>query len=376
MRFFHIVCFITLLAGVFMPAESHTLRPAIIDLEFDQYSKVKIQIETNLEALLAGIGPAHDNTEDAPQADLYRQLRQLPSQDLEKKFHDFKLQFKQGLQLNLSGQPANWQFVSIEIPETGDTRLSRKSIIRYQAEIPKSTETVQWSYASQFGDAVVNFSFDASQEQTSLWLVEGESSPEYPLNAGSIKRPWLEVALDYTELGFVHILPKGVDHILFVLGLFLLSTRFGPLLWQVTAFTLAHSITLALSIYGYITLYAASVEPLIALSIAYVGIENIMTRELKPWRVVIVFVFGLLHGMGFAGVLTELGLPEDEFVTALITFNVGVELGQISIILLAFLVLFWLRSNADLYRKIIVIPGSIIIAAMGLYWAWERLPVA
>ncbi|MCK4842993.1 MAG: HupE/UreJ family protein, partial [Methylococcales bacterium] len=146
-----------------------------------------------------------------------------------------------------------------------------------------------------------------------------------------------------------------------------------PLLWQVTAFTLAHTITLALSIYGVISVSSLIIEPLIALSIAYVGIENMLTRELKPWRVVVVFLFGLLHGLGFAGVLTELGLPESQFVTALISFNIGVELGQLSVILLAFLALFWLRKNRDLYRKFVIIPGSFSIAMMGLYWTWVRI---
>ena len=112
-----------------------------------------------------------------------------------------------------------------------------------------------------------------------------------------------------------HILPKGLDHILFVLGIFLLSPRWKTMLLQVTAFTVAHSITLGLSIYGIVSLPSRIVEPLIALSIAYVAIENLLTRELKPWRLALVFMFGLLHGLGFAGVLRELGLPREEFLT-------------------------------------------------------------
>src|SRR5205823_5104476 len=127
---------------------------------------------------------------------------------------------------------------------------------------------------------------------------------------------------------FTHIVPGGLDHILFVLGIFLLSMKVKPVLAQVTAFTLAHSITLGLTIYGLVSVSPRVVEPMIALSIAYVAIENIATTALRPSRVAIVFAFGLLHGMGFAGVLKELGLPRAEFLTALVTFNVGVELGQ------------------------------------------------
>ncbi len=188
-----------------------------------------------------------------------------------------------------------------------------------------------------------------------------------------VPRTWIEVALEYTQLGYIHILPRGLDHILFVLGLALLSTQLGPLLWQITAFTVAHSITLALSIYGFINLPGSIVEPLIALSIVYVGIENVFRRELKASRIIIVFVFGLLHGMGFAGVLLELGLPESEFVVALLTFNVGVEFGQLSVILLALVTVGWLRHRVDIYRKFVVIPGSLFIAFMGLYWTWDRI---
>jgi len=120
-----------------------------------------------------------------------------------------------------------------------------------------------------------------------------------------------------------------VDHILFVLGIFLLSTAWRPILLQVTTFTIAHSITLGLTMYGIVSLPSSIVEPLIALSITYVAVENLWTTELKPWRLALVFMFGLLHGMGFAGVLRGLGLPRSEFLTALLTFNLGVEGGQL-----------------------------------------------
>jgi hydrogenase/urease accessory protein HupE len=373
MRFTHYASLILLFVISVLPAQAHQLRPAIVTLTFNLPQSVTVAIETNAEALLAEIGPGHDNTDDAPEAQVYRQLRELKPQQLKEKFAGFKQQYRQGLKLLLSDQEAVWQFVSIMVPEIGDTRVSRKSVITYRAEIPPGASTAVWSYAAKYGDAVVNFIDSMQGQKNSYWLVKGEQSPLFKLDDSVQQRGWLEVALDYTELGFLHILPKGLDHILFVIGLFLLSTRLSPLLWQVTAFTLAHTITLALSIYGLINVSAAIVEPLIALSIAYVGIENLLTRELKPWRVVIVFLFGLLHGMGFAGVLTELGLPESDFVTALITFNIGVELGQLSIILLAFLAVFWLRKNDVVYRKLVVIPGSLFIALMGLYWAWERI---
>ena len=124
--------------------------------------------------------------------------------------------------------------------------------------------------------------------------------------------------------------------------------------------------------YGIVSLPPRVVEPLIALSIAYVAIENLLTRELKPWRVALVFMFGLLHGLGFAGVLRALGLPRDEFLTALLTFNLGVEGGQLTIIATAWL-LFGAFMRRTWYRKAIVAPASCGIALVGLYWTVTRL---
>jgi hypothetical protein len=146
-----------------------------------------------------------------------------------------------------------------------------------------------------------------------------------------------------------------------------------PLLWQVTMFTLAHTITLGLAMNNIVELPENVVQPLIALSIAYVGVENVFAKVLHKSRLVLVFLFGLLHGLGFAGVLSDFGMPQDDFATALISFNVGVELGQIAVISLAFILFgFWFKDQ-QIYRKIVVVPGSVFISVIGLYWFFERL---
>lgn len=176
----------------------------------------------------------------------------------------------------------------------------------------------------------------------------------------------------YLQLGFTHIIPLGFDHILFILSLFLLSPKLKTILWQATAFTVAHSITLGLAMYGVISSPPHIVEPIIALSIMFVAIENIISDKLRSSRILIVFVFGLIHGLGFAGVLTELGLPKKEFVNALISFNLGVELGQICVILLAwFLCAKWFHKK-PWYRSRVIIPVSAVIAAIAFYWTIER----
>lgn len=177
----------------------------------------------------------------------------------------------------------------------------------------------------------------------------------------------------YLQLGFEHILPSGLDHVLFILGLFLLSPRLKPLLWQATAFTVAHSITLGLAMSGKINPAPSITEPLIALSIAFVAAENILLSELKWWRVIIVFGFGLIHGLGFATALQEMGLPQENFFLSLISFNAGVELGQIAVIITAYLLVGkWFREKAW-YKNRIVIPASAMISVIALYWTVERV---
>jgi hypothetical protein len=187
-----------------------------------------------------------------------------------------------------------------------------------------------------------------------------------------LDRPWWKTAGLYIKLGYEHILPKGLDHILFILALFFASTRLKPLLIQVSVFTIAHTITLGVAAAGWVKAPGAIVEPLIAVSIAFVAIENLFSREMSLWRPLVVFGFGLFHGLGFASVLLDLGLPDDQFLTALIGFNVGVELGQISVVLAAWLS-FRPVFKKPWYRKAVVLPASFLIAVTGLWWAFQRI---
>jgi HupE / UreJ protein len=239
--------------------------------------------------------------------------------------------------------------------------------------IPRDAKTVTWRYGLSYSTYALVLAADEAAGTVTEWIDGGATSPPLPVFAELETPSRGEIIAQYLRLGFLHIIPRGLDHILFVLGLFLLNTRLGPILWQVTAFTIAHSMTLALTMYGVVSLSPRVVEPLIALSVAYVAIENIATSRLTPWRPVLVFAFGLLHGMGFADVLMELRLPRGEFIPALISFNAGIELGQLTVIAIAFFsVTMWYREK-PWYRPRFVVPACTAIAAVGLFWAVQRI---
>jgi len=195
----------------------------------------------------------------------------------------------------------------------------------------------------------------------------------HTINYSLEQAPAKDVVWYYLKLGFQHIIPSGPDHILFVISLCLLSTKISTIIWQASAFTIAHTITLALSMKNSIVAPPDLVEPIIALSICFVAVENLLITELKAWRVAIVFLFGLIHGMGFASALNEIGLPRNKFYTSVFSFNVGVELGQITIIVLVFALLIYRFGKKEWYRKYIVYPLSTIIAVIAAWWTIQRV---
>jgi hypothetical protein len=184
--------------------------------------------------------------------------------------------------------------------------------------------------------------------------------------------PWPRQLALYLRLGFRHIVPEGADHILFVLGLFFLGITWRKLLSQTTVFTVAHATTLFLSTYGIFSLPSRYVEPAIALSIAFIAIENVVKPQLGPGRLAIVFGFGLVHGLGFASSLSDIPFPKTDFIVALLGFNFGVDLGQLFVIALAFLAVGGFR-NRPWFRRGIAIPCSLAIAAVGLFWCVQRI---
>jgi hydrogenase/urease accessory protein HupE len=263
--------------------------------------------------------------------------------------------------------------ITYSVAPGADVTSPAVATIRLTGQIPPDARHFTWTYGWTFASYALTIRRAASENVTTEWLEGGQTSAPFAFTVPAPPVDQLGTAWRYLTLGFTHIVPYGLDHMLFVLGIYLLSRRTRSVLWQVSAFTVAHSITLGLGMYGVVAVSPRIVEPLIALSIAYVAIENIFVSELKAWRVALVFAFGLLHGMGFAGALKELGLPRSEFVTALLTFNVGVEAGQLAVIGAAFMLVGWHCADRAWYRSRIVVPASTLIACTAVFWTIQRL---
>ena len=358
------------------------VKPALVEISAHTSGDVNIKIRASIEALLTGINAEYGNTKNAPTAAEYDALRVMQADDLQTEFKVFKHEMLKQVFLKADGQPIQLQVEHVDIPEPGYAKVPRISVIELSGKLSRDFKTLQWYYPARFGDNAVrvrqvdevNEKWHWSEWQ---WLRNDKPSQLFSLQEIFTRQSFAEVFYAYAIVGFEHIIPMGVDHILFILGIYLLSINIRPLLWQVTMFTVAHTITLGLSMNGIISLPANIVEPLIALSIAYVGIENIFANmyssELHRSRLFLVFGFGLLHGLGFAGVLADFGMPDEDFATALISFNIGVELGQLAVITAAFITVGLCFRARHWYRKMIVIPGSAAISVIGLVWTVERL---
>jgi HupE / UreJ protein len=292
------------------------------------------------------------------------------TRESERPFGTFVRSFVDGATISFDGRPVEPKLeIAPPDPEAPPGRIT----LRLHGPIPGGARAFSWSNSMALGSYPLVLQNEGDESAVWQWLEGGDVSPPFSLAAAVVPPTRAEVMRLYLKLGFTHILPAGPDHILFVLGIFLLSRRLRPILQQVTAFTVAHTLTLGLSIYGVVSLPASIVEPLIALSIVFVAVENVLTPELRPSRIALVFCFGLLHGLGFAGVLSQLGLPRSEFLTALLSFNLGVEGGQLAVIGLAFLLVGLPFRSQGWYRQRVIVPASCLIAAVGVYWSIQRV---
>ncbi|WP_425038786.1 HupE/UreJ family protein [Primorskyibacter sp. S187A] len=350
-------------------AIAHEVRPTVGDLSTSG-GVVTLLLDLNVEAFVSGVDlDVAADTNSAPEAQAYDTLRALSSDALADRFAPVAERMAAEIGMSADGAALPLRVERVDIGPIGDIEALRDSTLILTADLERGT-TLEVTWPRGYGTLILR---QIDLEDGYAGYIDGGSTSGPISIASPTQFSAGSVLLSYIAVGFEHILPKGLDHILFVLGLFFLSLRMGALLWQVTAFTFAHSVTLALSVLGWVSLPGAVVEPIIAASIVYVAVENILSPKMTPWRPVVVFAFGLLHGLGFASVLGAFGLPEGQVVPALIGFNIGVELGQIAVIAMAFgLVVYWFGAK-PWYRRAIAIPASVIIALIGAWWVVERV---
>lgn len=352
-------------------ANAHEIRPAIADVQLSE-TEIVIDLRLTAEPLVAGLDlRGLQDTNDAPDADAYDALRAEPADVLIEKFRDAWPTLRERVIVEAGQTPVLLDIVEIEVEEARNEELPRDTMLTLRGELPDDGSNVRFGWDAAFGPIIVRQSGEGDEAYAG-YLGNGELSDPLP-RVGAAEQSGWSVFVRYIAVGFDHIIPKGLDHILFVLGLFFLSLQMRPLITQITVFTLAHTITLALASLKIVTVPGSIVEPLIAASIVYVAIENVFTNQIKWWRPFVIFAFGLLHGLGFASVLDEFGLAPGQFVAGLIGFNIGVEVGQLTVVGLAFLCVGYWFGKKPWYRARISIPASIVIALVGAYWAVERV---
>ena len=353
---------------------AHELRPAIANLnvfEKDNLVNANLSIRLNLEAIITGIDTKHSNTEQSEKNEEYQNLRKMNPDLL---LHEFKYRIKNfDNKINLKSHNKNLDLIlmSIVIPEVGNTKIIRDTLVNFNIQ-KIDGENLQFSWNNNLGSIILRVNSATDEPLYTELIQDGNQSKQFSLNTKT-KVGFFQNIKIYIQLGFKHIIPKGLDHILFVLALFLLSPNLKPLIIQSSIFTWAHTITLFLGLRNVVTISGVIVEPIIALSICFIAIENLFTENIKKARPYVIFFFGLLHGLGFAGVLNEIAISSDLFVLSLISFNLGVELGQISVIILSYFFIALLFQKKSWYRRRITKPISLIIAFVGFYWFIQRL---
>lgn len=356
-----------------------------------------ITMEVFYDALAFALNDTSQNIPDGPMFDLLNG----PEETLVRSLDDCRGRFEKLCVLSTAAARVPVEVTSA--PRVADIRewcrthgsypLPIKLSLSARASLPPNATSFQIRFPEMLGDLILTVD-RPGQDVVAVPLQASELSPEFgvaisseesaapptnqststPEHAQPVKDSegtW-SVFARFTKLGFNHIIPQGLDHCLFVLGLFLLSPRLKPVLLQISAFTVAHTITLTLTSLHIIGLPANIVEPAIAASVAFVGIENLFAKKVDAKRTAVSFCFGLVHGMGVATAFNEAGFPAGRLVPSLGAFTVGVEAGHLAVLAGAFVLLGWCRGK-PWYRARVAIPISLAISAIAVVWFFQRI---
>lgn len=362
--------------------QAHALTITQVGVSFEEPGRADVRVDIDLTPWL-GPGKYHALSLDHAAAQQSAVERLLP-------------EIHEGIQLYAGTARLELEFLGCSLPrgtldEFRDLAVDKYAVLRFHAALPADGAPLQLvlPYDSRVPHPVAFTARIPAAGIATTSLLEESGSESEPFawaaaapgrRAGArvappatpVRGPWTRELAAFFRAGLRHILPKGADHILFVLGLFFLGITGRKLLAQTTVFTVAHATTLYLATVGIFSLPGRWVEPAIALSIVFIALENVWSPKLSPARLAVVFVFGLVHGLGFASSLQELPLPRQDFLVALLGFNLGVDFGQIVVIGLAFLAVGWFRDR-PWFRARLAVPCSLVIAVIGLGWTGQRI---
>ena len=367
--------FIFFFLFISLSLKSHEIKPSIADFSINE-SSLTFEIRLNAELILSGIDASDiQNTDNSNLSYKYDDLRKLPDNDLKENIMSNWDNISQNIYIKLDGDVQELNLLSIEIINQRNYEVTRDTIINFHIPLDKKNTSFSFSMSKKFGSIILreqNLNKNVDQLYTN-YLNSGDASDLINLNH-TVALTKINSFIKYLFLGIEHIIPKGLDHMLFIIGLFLFSNLIRPLLLQVTMFTIAHTITLVIASLSLINVNASIVEPLIALSIVYIGVENIFKKYSNTKiRYYVIFLFGLLHGLGFALVLKDVGLDYSNLLMNLVSFNIGVEIAQIFILFLLFLTIGLFFSKKKYYKIIFQIPLSLFISLIAIYWFVERI---
>mgnify|MGYP001298269454 FL=1 len=354
---------------------SHEIKPSIADFTYDE-NFLNIKIRLNAELILSNIDASKiSNTNSSSLSDIYDKLRILNKIELEELFKSSWQEISTNIDIKINNETKKINLINIEVEDIKNFEISRDTHIYLQVLLNNNSEYFTFSWIKKYGPIIFreNNNDKLEDELITEYLQSGIVSNQFSFNEKNFKNR-LNSFIKFFVLGVQHIIPKGLDHILFIFGLFLFSSSLKKLITQITIFTIAHSITLIFVSLSLMKINPQIVEPIIALSIVYVGIENIFKNYLKEYlRYVVILFFGLLHGLGFALVLSDIGYRSSELFLNLISFNIGIEVAQISIVLALYILIALNFAKYKNYRIFFQVPSSILISTIGFYWFLERI---
>ena len=354
---------------------SHEIKPSIADFTHDE-TYLKFKIRLNAELILSNIDASTvSNTDSSSLSEIYDKFRILSKKDLEEMFQNSWSEISSNIDIKINNETKKINLIKTEVEDIKNFEISRDTHVYFRVLLDENSEQFTFRWVKNYGPIILreNNNNKLEDELVTEYLQSGIESSQFSFKENNFSKTFNSFA-KFFVLGIQHIIPKGLDHILFIFGLFLFSSSLKKLISQITIFTIAHSITLIFVSLSLMRINPQIVEPIIALTIVYVGVENIFKNYLKEYlRYVVILFFGLLHGLGFALVLNDIGYRSTDLLINLISFNIGIEVAQILIILVLYLLIALKFGKNKNYRIYFQVPSSILISSIGLYWFFDRI---